>query len=67
VESDIPIEATAAIIEVEDGDPVGRVMSSAALPDRDTQLAFGFLPSDFTVTGTVLALAAQDGPRITVL
>lgn len=67
VESDVAIEASAAIVETEDGDPVGRVMTSAVLPDGKQQLAFGFLPSDFTATGTVLALLAQDGPRVTVL
>ena len=54
-------------MEVEDGDPVGRVMTAASLPEAAGRLAFGFLPNDFTATGTRLALTAKDGPEITVL
>lgn len=67
IEGSQSIEASAPIVEVEDGDPVGRVMSSAVLPDGTGQLAFGFLPSDFIEVGTELALKSLDGPKIVVL
>ena len=62
-----PIEASTAIVETEDGDAVGRVMTAASLPEAAGSLAFGFLPSDFTAPGTRLALATQDGPEVLVL
>lgn len=67
VEGSVPIETSTSIVEIEAGDPVGRVMSSAVVPDGTGQLAFGFLPSDFTTIGTDLALAVRDGRKITVL
>ena len=54
------------LCELEEGDPVGRWMSSASLPDGQ-RLALGYLPKDFWAVGTELFLGDGAGPKVRVV
>jgi folate-binding protein YgfZ len=61
------IETGTMLIELDEGDPVGRVMSSAEIPGAGNRIAFGFLASALTDPGTKLALGDRDGAEVVVL
>ncbi len=61
-----PIEPGTELVETEDGDAVGRVMSAAEIPGQGHRLAFGFVPNAFSAPGSELHLAALDGAPVTV-
>ena len=61
---DVPLDTP--LLEPEDGDPVGRVRSTAQL-DEGHRLAFGYLPKDFWAAGSMLHLGTARGPEVTVL
>lgn len=61
------IEAGAAIVECEDGDAVGRVMSSADLPAAGGRLALGILPNALADGSEALALGEKGGPELRVI
>lgn len=67
IDSAAAIEIGTALLETEEGDPVGRVMTSAPLPDGRGRVALGYLPGDFQEPGTQLRLAAVDGPEVEVV
>jgi len=56
-----PIDPQTPLVD-EDGDQVGRAMSSAAVPGTDWSVAIGILPNAFLETGGELYLDAADGP-----
>lgn len=56
-----------ALCELEEGDAVGRVFSSALCSDRVHRLALAYLPKDFWTPGIPLALGTRNGPRAQVL
>ena len=60
------IEGGTVLVELDDGDPVGRVMSAADVPGDDGRVAFGFLPSALADSGTTLALGETSGSQVVV-
>ena len=62
-----PIEPGTALVETDEGEPVGRVMTSADVPGEDARIAFGFLPRVLCEPGTELELGAAGGPAVRVL
>ena len=67
VEGTPDIETGTSLHETEEGDPVGRVMTSAPLPDGARKVALGYLPGDFQEPGMRLRLGAADGPEVEVV
>jgi folate-binding protein YgfZ len=61
------IEVGSALLEPEDGDAVGRVMSVVDVPGQEARLGLGFVPAAFTAAGTELVLGTSGGPAVTVL
>ncbi len=61
------VEEGATLCELEDGDPVGRVTSSATLPGGAAQLALGYVPREFAEDGAELRLDGADGVPVTVV
>lgn len=61
------IEPGTPLVETEDGDPVGRVMSSAPIGEEDARLAFGFVPRELSAVGTELALGESGGQAARVV
>ena len=61
------IQLGTSLHETEEGDPVGRVMTSAPLPDGGRKVALGYLPGDFQEVGTTLRLGGQAGPMVEVV
>ena len=49
-------ESARVTVEPEDGVPVGRIMSSAVLPDGKRRIALGYLPQDFCEEGRQLEI-----------
>ncbi|MEM7201435.1 MAG: hypothetical protein AAF628_14285 [Planctomycetota bacterium] len=66
VDTVAPFEPPTMLVEPDEGDPVGRAMTSAALPDGQRRVALGYLPADFWEPGTELRLGDAAGPRVTV-
>ena len=64
IESSEPVARGVALIDVDDGDPVGRVMAAGPIPGRNDQLGFGFLPEALVEDPVLLALGAADGPVV---
>ncbi len=62
-----PIESGTMLVELDDGDPVGRVMSAADIPGEDCRIAFGFVPGPLAKSGTKLGLGGSAGPEVVVL
>ena len=60
------IELGTSLHETDEGDPVGRAMTSAPLPDGAGKVALGYLPGDFQAAGTELRLGGAEGPRVVV-
>jgi len=67
VEGTPAIEIGTPLVETEEGDPVGRAMTSAPLPDGNGTVALGYLPGDFQEPGTRLRLGVADGPEVEVV
>ena len=67
------IEGTGAVApgtslcELEEGDPVGRVMSVVDVPGNGDRLGLGFLPNAFTKPGTELRLGDGAGAQVEVV
>ncbi|MGA0060434.1 MAG: YgfZ/GcvT domain-containing protein [Planctomycetota bacterium] len=59
-----PVERGAPLIDVDDGEPVGRVLAAGPIPGRDDQLAVGFLPEVLIREPVPLALGSEDGPAV---
>lgn len=60
-----PITAAVALHEREDGVPVGRVLHAVPAPGHGLRVGLGYLPKDFQVIGTELAL--PDGTPVRVV
>lgn len=68
IDSGAPIDLKTPLCDAADGDPVGRVMTAAALPGGDRgSLALGFLPEAFLDEPEPLALGAAGGPAVQVV
>lgn len=63
---DAELSVGTAVCEIEDGDPVGRLTTSAELPDGGGKVALAYVPRDFAARGTELALGDANGPRVSV-
>lgn len=61
------VETGTGLLQPEDGDAVGRVMSVVDVPGQDARLGLGYLPAAFTAGGTSLTLGEATGPKVTVL
>jgi len=61
------VEVGTALLEPEDSDAVGRVMSVVDVPGQEARLGLGFLPAAFTAAGSRLVLGESGGPAVTVL
>ncbi|MCC6669666.1 MAG: hypothetical protein IT458_01280 [Planctomycetes bacterium] len=57
----------AELLEPEEREPVGRVQTSAVLPDGTLRVALGYLPKEFWTEGTRLLLAAPEPTAVQVL
>lgn len=55
------------LLEAEDGIAVGRLMSSALLPDGARRVGLGYLPPDFWEAGTALRVGDAEGPEAQVV
>jgi folate-binding protein YgfZ len=64
IDSDQPVERGASLIDVDDGEPVGRVLAAGPIPGRQDQLGVGFLPEVLVSDPVPLALGAADGPLV---
>ena len=67
IDGTAPVEPGSQLLETEEGDPVGRVMTTAPLPDGARRVGLGYLPKDFWPRGTELRLVSADGPRVLVV
>lgn len=62
------VEQGTTLVESEDGDPVGRVMSAVGIPGQSYRVGFGFLPTALAAEEEFdLALAAAGGDAVKVL
>lgn len=64
IDSREPVAHGAPLIDLDDGEPVGRVMAAGPIPGRADQLGFGFLPEALVDDPAPLALGASDGPAV---
>lgn len=55
------------LVETEEGQPVGRVMTTSQIPGADFKVGLGFLPADVREPGTELRLKNADGVAVRVL
>lgn len=61
------IEIGTVLVDPDDGDPVGRVMSAVDIPGEDGRVAFGFVPGVLAEAGTKLVLDSVSGAEVVVL
>jgi tRNA-modifying protein YgfZ len=66
ISGDAPVAPGTLLCEREEGEPVGRVTSTARVPGAQ-RIALGWLPADLARAGTGLTLADRAGPQVVVL
>jgi hypothetical protein len=61
IDGDAAFAPGTALVEPDEGEPVGRAMSSAPVPGSAQRVALGYLPHAFWTEGSELRVGARDG------